>query len=83
MANLLKWMEILEIRHPRTMIGIKENKDVVLVVVDGRKPEQGSYGVNGAEMAEIMKCFNCVQAYNFDGGGSSALFVKNEKKNLN
>ena len=70
------------IRHPRTMIGIKENKDVVLVVVDGRKPEQGSYGVNGAEMAEIMKYFNCVQAYNFDGGGSSALFVKNEKGKL-
>lgn len=70
-----------KIRHPRTIIGIKENKDVVLVVVDGRRPEQGSYGVNGLEMAAIMKNFGCVNAYNFDGGGSSALVIK-EKINL-
>ena len=70
-----------KIRHPRTIIGIKENKDVVLVVVDGRRPEQGSYGVNGLEMAAIMKRLGCVDAYNFDGGGSSALAIK-EKNNF-
>ena len=69
-----------KIRHPRTIIGIKENKDVVLVVVDGRRPEQGSYGVNGLEMAAIMKNFGCVNAYNFDGGGSSALVIKEKNK---
>lgn len=70
------------IRHPRTIIGIKENKDVVLAVIDGRKPEEGSFGVNGAEMAEIMKYFGCFRAYNFDGGGSSAMFLENEEGEL-
>ena len=60
-------------RNPRTAIGLTENKNVVLVTVDGR--EESSIGMTLTELAKFMKEIGCVEAMNLDGGGSSVMYV--------
>lgn len=60
-----------DVRHPRTSVGVKANGDMVFLVVDGRQTM--SVGATLAELAEIMKDWGCVQAFNLDGGGSSTM----------
>lgn len=66
-------------RHPRTAIGVKEDGTVFFVVVDGRDYTNAILGMTAYELAETMLYFGAVQAYNLDGGGSSAMTVKNNE----
>ena len=59
--------------QPRSAIGYNDNGDVIMMVVDGRQVD--SRGVYLKELALLMSQFNCNEALNLDGGGSSALFV--------
>jgi len=61
----------LKERAPRTVIGINST-NVFMVVVDGRQVT--SVGMNHYELATFMKELGCVDALNFDGGGSSILW---------
>ena len=61
--------------HPRSAIGYRKNGDVVLMVIDGRQVE--SRGAYLEELALLMTQFDCVEALNLDGGGSSTLVVNN------
>lgn len=65
-------------RHPRTMIGQKEDGTIVMAVVDGRQPTIGRYGACTAEMSAIMTHYGCVDAWNLDGGGSSTLIIRKQ-----
>ncbi len=60
-------------RHPRTVVGIKKNGNVVLLTVDGR--QANSAGMSLPEIASLMKWLGCIQAINLDGGGSTTLWV--------
>jgi hypothetical protein len=61
-------------RHPRTAMGYTQNKKQVLFcVVDGRGI---SIGVSTKQLAAIMKEAGAATAINLDGGGSSAIYVK-------
>ena len=64
--------------HPRTMIGIRGDGKVVMVVIDGRQPEL-SNGAPFVRCADIMMQLGCKYALNLDGGGSSAMFYRPEK----
>ena len=57
--------------QPRSAVGYTENNKLILMVVDGRQPE--SRGVYLEELAVMLKYFNCYEAINLDGGGSSAI----------
>jgi len=57
--------------QPRSAIGYTDNQELILMVVDGR--QQFSRGVYLEELALLMNQFNCVEALNLDGGGSSAM----------
>ena len=59
--------------QPRSAIGYNDNGDIIMMVVDGRQVD--SRGVYLKELALLMSQFNCNEALNLDGGGSSALFV--------
>ena len=59
--------------QPRSAIGYKKNGDIVLMVIDGRQVD--SRGAYLKELAMLMSQFNCYEALNLDGGGSSALIV--------
>ena len=59
--------------QPRSAMGLKKNGDVIFMVVDGRQID--SRGVYLKELAMLMAQFDCDQALNLDGGGSSALII--------
>ena len=59
--------------HPRTAIGYNTEDELLILVVDGRRPE--SRGVDLQELAVLMLELGAVEAMNLDGGGSSALVV--------
>ena len=65
--------------QPRSAIGYRTNGDIVIMVVDGRQVD--SRGVYLQELAILMLQFNCHEALNLDGGGSSTLII--DKKLVN
>ncbi|MBQ7595154.1 MAG: phosphodiester glycosidase family protein [Clostridia bacterium] len=67
--------------NPRTTIGITADNKVIVMVVDGRN-EPVSAGTLAYEQAEMMLELGCVQAMNFDGGGSSTFGSKEPGKDF-
>jgi len=68
-------------KHPRSAVGInKDSTKVFFVAVDGRQPSL-SVGMTLSELAAYMKSIGCYQALNLDGGGSTALVVRNQVVN--
>ena len=66
-------------RNPRSAIGYNENNELIIVTIDGR--EESSVGVTLTELAHIMKGLGCTYAMNFDGGGSSVMYVNGKVTN--
>lgn len=61
--------------HPRTGIGFsKDSTEVIMCVVDGRSSH--SYGVTTKRLGDIMRSAGAYHAMNMDGGGSSAMYIK-------
>jgi len=68
-------------RHPRTAIGVdRDTTTLYLLVVDGRQ-EGWSAGMTLVELADYMIGMGCFHAANFDGGGSTALVVRDSVVN--
>ena len=63
--------------QPRTAIGVVEDNQLLVVVVDGRSPGY-SAGATLTELATWMKGLGAVTAYNIDGGGSSTFYFDGE-----
>ncbi|CAA9448838.1 MAG: hypothetical protein AVDCRST_MAG78-3160 [uncultured Rubrobacteraceae bacterium] len=61
-------------RNPRTLAGVMPNGNLLLVAVNGRRPEY-SVGASFVESARIMKALGAEEAVNLDGGGSTAVTV--------
>lgn len=62
-------------RNPRTMAGLTERGDLLLVTVDGRQPGY-SIGMSFREQADVMRALGARVAVNLDGGGSTAMAVQ-------
>ena len=64
------WNEL----HPRTGFGVSQTRDTVfMLVVDGRGV---SKGCTTKVMAEILKHHGAWNAVNWDGGGSSCMYIR-------
>ncbi len=61
------------LRHPRTCVGLKPNGRVILLTVDGRN--DNSAGMSLFELRKLMQWLGCTSAVNFDGGGSTTLWI--------
>lgn len=62
-------------RHPRTAMGLtRDRRTFLLVTVDGRS--SASAGMYGTELARLMELLGAWQAFNLDGGGSTAMWVR-------
>jgi Phosphodiester glycosidase len=62
-------------RHPRSAVGITRGGDTLLLVaVDGR--QAASVGMSLSELAQTMLGLGAWDALNLDGGGSTALVVR-------
>ncbi len=66
-------------RHPRTAIGMTKNNHFLLVTVDGRHAEAA--GMNMWELQAFMDKLDCTEALNFDGGGSTTMYIKAKTPN--
>ncbi len=65
------WNEL----HPRTAVGYSHDKQqLIFCVVDGRSTS--SVGVTTLQLAQLMKSAGAHTAFNMDGGGSSAMYIK-------
>lgn len=62
-------------KHPRSSVSITENGNLMLVIFDGRHPDNAD-GVNLYELAHFLKQIGAYKALNLDGGGSSTLYAK-------
>lgn len=63
-------------RHPRTAVGVGDGgRRLLLVVVDGRQAPW-SAGMSLLELATLMQSLGAREAINLDGGGSTAMVVR-------
>lgn len=67
-------------RHPRTILAVKRDGKIMFVTIDGRKAGY-SVGMTLKEIARMLKKIGAVEAFNFDGGGSTTLFVDGKAVN--
>ena len=63
----------VETRHPRTAVAKLKNGKFLMVTVDGRQKE--SVGMNLNELAALLLELGATDAMNFDGGGSTTMFL--------
>ena len=61
--------------QPRTAIGQKEDKSVLMLVINGRN-QGGSMGNRGVDCRDILWDYGAVQASNLDGGSSSVMYYQ-------
>lgn len=67
-------------RHPRSALGIsRDSATLYVVAVDGR--QQTSVGMTLEELADAMIALGAFDAMNLDGGGSTALVVRDSVVN--
>jgi hypothetical protein len=66
-------------RHPRTAIGIDNERFVYFLVVDGRSSV--SVGMTLVELQQYLSQLGLVNAINLDGGGSSTLVLQQSVMN--
>jgi exopolysaccharide biosynthesis protein len=66
-------------KHPRTAIGIRNHRRVILLTLDGRTSE--AFGMTISELADLMKLLRCRDAVNLDGGGSTTMWIKGKPFN--
>lgn len=66
-------------RHPRTAVGLTASGHVLIVTVDGRG-ESGS-GMTLNALAQHLIDLGAVDAINLDGGGSTAMWVRDQSVN--
>lgn len=64
-------------RADRSAVGITEDGKVIFFACEGRTPSV-SCGANLDEVARILKGLGCREALNFDGGGSTKLYIAGE-----
>lgn len=67
--------EWAQAKQPRTLIGHFDNGDLLMIVIDGRRKGWSS-GVTLEEAQRKLQEFHVRDAYNLDGGGSSAFYYK-------
>jgi hypothetical protein len=62
-------------RNPRTIAGVTRGGDLLLVAIDGRRPDY-SVGASFVEEARVMAALGAREAVNLDGGGSTGMTVE-------
>jgi exopolysaccharide biosynthesis protein len=67
-------------KDPRTAIGVTGDDKLILIVADGRTNE--SAGLSFRELGYLFEEFGAKTAINLDGGGSTALWIKDRIVNV-
>ncbi|NLJ37579.1 MAG: hypothetical protein GX432_02320 [Candidatus Atribacteria bacterium] len=67
--------EIVEKKHPRSVVGQTQDGKILFLVVDGRRPGHSS-GLTIPELVEELKYYQVIDALNLDGGGSVSFYLQ-------
>jgi hypothetical protein len=73
-AENLSPANFINMRHPRTMMGVDRDGAVWLAAIDGRQPEY-SVGMTFADLQRLCDRLGFTDALNLDGGGSTTMVV--------
>ena len=73
-AESLNPQTFINMRHPRSMVGLDRRGFIWLAAIDGRQPEH-SVGMNFADLQRLADRLQLTDALNLDGGGSTTLVV--------
>lgn len=66
------------VRHPRTALAITDENYLLMITVDGRRPETA--GMSAKELTQfIAHYFKPRHSLNIDGGGSTTMWIKNSE----
>ena len=68
------WIE----KHPRACIGQSDKYEILMLVIEGRMPFEGSIGTDVNTCTGILERHNCMQAMNVDGGTSAMMWFDGE-----
>jgi len=70
----------VDVRHPRTLMGMDQRGYLWLITIDGRQPNY-SVGMTFKELMALCGRLNLTDALNLDGGGSTTMVVGGEVVN--
>jgi hypothetical protein len=70
----LKTDTFVDVRDPRTVIGLDDHGAAWLAVADGRQPSY-SVGMTFADLQRLGDCLHLTDELNLDGGGSSTIVI--------
>src|SRR5262249_13558144 len=73
-AEKLKPDTFLDVKHPRTLIGVDARGSIWLAVIDGRQPGY-SMGMTFADLERLCDRLELTDALNLDGGGSTTMVI--------
>ena len=76
-AENLNPQTFIDMRHPRTVIGVDRRGAIWLVVVDGRQPGY-SIGMTLPDLVRLADRLELQDALNLDGGGSTTMVVNGQ-----
>ena len=68
------WIET----NPRACIGQSDKYEILMLVVEGRRPLDGILGTDVNTCAQLLKQHGCMQALNVDGGTSAIMWYDGE-----
>ena len=74
-AESLSPEKFVEMRHPRTLIGVDVRGFIWLAAIDGRRPDY-SVGMAFDELEALCDRLQLTDALNLDGGGSTTMVVR-------
>ena len=62
--------------NARSAVGIKDNGDIVLAMVEQKPSASGSAGMSLPELADFLSTLGVTKAMNLDGGSSASLYYQ-------
>ena len=71
----------INMRHPRTLIGVDESGAIWMGAIDGRQPDH-SIGMTLPDLARLAERLHLRDALNLDGGGSTTLVANSRILNM-
>ncbi len=68
-------LTFVDVRHPRTIVGVDRRGFIWLIAIDGRQPTH-SVGMRFDELVKLCDRLELTDALNLDGGGSTTMVVR-------
>jgi exopolysaccharide biosynthesis protein len=69
------WVGVMTNHDPRTIVGIRDDGQVIFMTIDGRQPKY-SIGMTGKELGDFILSYGINNAAMLDGGASTEMIIR-------